>query len=76
MTWTYALVSDNSELEIYDASDTLVATVPNDGTGFNVKAEVLAEIESAALAEYQANGFSGDLLQLLRDAIFENIQEA
>ena len=75
MTWTYNLADDRNTLEIYDHTNTLVARLDNDGSGFQIKEEILQTMEDAAMAEYQANGFSNNLMQILRDAIFENIDQ-
>ena len=75
MSWTYSLADDRSTLEIYDHTDTLVIAIDNDGSGFQIKQEVLQAMEDAAIAEYQSNGYSPNLLQILRHAIFENIEE-
>jgi len=75
MTWTYQISNDGSELRIYDDSGNLHTTVANDGSGFAPRREVLEAIETEAVAAYQNNGYSPRLMQLLRDAIFENIQE-
>jgi hypothetical protein len=75
MTWYYDIAADKSSMDIYDRDGNLDRTIQNDGAGLQPKESVLQAIEEAALEEYQANGFSGQLLQLLRDGIFENIEE-
>lgn len=75
MTWYYDIADDNSEMDIYDRDGSLDRTLTNNGGGFTIPEDVFQAIEEAAIEEYSANGFSNRLLQLLRDAIFENIQE-
>lgn len=75
MTWTYEIADDGSELTIRDHTGSFDRTIPNDGSGFEPKKEVLQAIEERAVGEHEQNGVSPVLIQLLRDAIFRNIEE-
>lgn len=75
MTWYYDIAEDGSKMEIYDHTGTVSKTINNDGSGFEIPGDILQAMEDATVAEYQSNGFSGELLTLMRDAMFENIQE-
>jgi len=48
MTWTYALTDDGGSMDVFDHTDTLVATIQNDGSGFKSTEEVYSVMRAEA----------------------------
>jgi hypothetical protein len=55
MTWFYDISEDGSQMEIIDHSGTVVKTVDNDGSGFELPGAVLSVMRTEA-AEARSNG--------------------
>lgn len=56
MTWHYDIAGDNSSMDIYDHTGTLVATLSNDGSGFGIPDDVLdVMVDEAQTARTNAN---------------------
>lgn len=51
MTWYYDIADDNSQMDIYDQTGTLVTTVDNDGSGFRIPGDVLEIMRQEYLTE-------------------------
>lgn len=81
MTWHFD--PTNQTADVYDHTDSVVATdvpvtswtIDNDGNIQDPPTSVLQVMEDEIVAEFQANGTSNRFLQILRDAVFLNIQE-
>jgi len=74
MTWTYKR-TENDNLSVYDHTDTYITTVTNDGNGMSVPGDVLDVMMQEAVTEYSANGFTDRVFAIMRDAMFEQIEE-
>lgn len=52
MTWNYQISDDGTSMDVYDHVGTLVATLQNNGSGFDVPDDILSimadEIDAAA----------------------------
>lgn len=68
------LGSDTQTLTVYHNATQIHSETAEGWTGSERHDVALEAIEKAAVDEYQSNGFSQRLLQMLRGAIFENIQ--
>jgi hypothetical protein len=73
MTWHYQIQDGGEKLQIYD-NGAEHSTIQNDGNGFQPKKEVLQKMEEEAIAEFDLNGYTERLINLLKDAAFENIE--
>lgn len=76
MTWYYDIAADNSSMDVYDHTGALVASVPNDGSGFELPGDVLDVMHGEAVDAFQAAGGTVDqyVLYVLADAAFEQIE--
>lgn len=81
MTWHYTYDYETNTGNVWNHNGQQVATdYPIEGTGVpssfgNAPDFVRDVMMQEAVAEFQANGWSNELLLILRDAIFEQFEE-
>jgi len=76
MTWYYEPLDGSGwPIRVYDHTGTAVKSVPERPDGFSVPGDVLQAMEEEVMAEGLAGGLSERQIAILRDAVFENIEE-
>jgi len=72
--WRYEISDGGAKMDIYDHTGSAVKRIENDGSGFTT-ADVLQAMEDEVMAEGLSGGLSERQIVILRDAVFEHIEE-
>lgn len=74
MTWYYNITNGGADMDVIDHTGAVVATVSNNGGGFDIPGDVLAVMhDEGAARNWDYN--TEYVQQLLKDAAFERIEE-
>lgn len=79
MSWEYSIADDGSLLKVWDhnqdpATDTPIATVQNDGGGFNIPGDILNVMQSE-YATATENNNTDRRIKCASNAAFEQIEQ-
>jgi hypothetical protein len=75
MKWEYSVADDGSSMEIIDHTGSVVTTVQNDGTGFEIPGDVLDAMFDTAMSEYKAGNLK-EALTIVAIMAGEQIEQA
>lgn len=75
MTWYYDSPKDGWPVTIYDHTGAAVRTVSDRPRGLTIPGDILQAMEAEVMTEGISGGLSDRQIAILRDAVFENIEE-